>query len=154
MSNKPNVIVLDFNGALFPKRFVFAKPDSDPVLVNIIKVLCEQYNFRIVISSLMSEQGIDKCKEELERAGVSSSYLLMPTWSILDIGLTTGERHSQIERWYNKHKDGVDKIIIFDDEYCPMLSPISEYWYRCDEETGINIYLLHELCGRYPEILN
>ena len=58
MSNKPNVIVLDFNGALFPKRFVFAKPDSDPVLVNIIKVLCEQYNFRIVISSLMSEQGI------------------------------------------------------------------------------------------------
>lgn len=151
-ADKFNALVLDFDGTLFPKRFVFAKPTSDPVLVNIVNILCTQYNFRIVISSLMSEQGIDKCKETLIEAGINPDLLMPVNWTTLSVGITTGDRPRQVAQWYKQHKHEIGDIVIFDDIRCSMVSPVHDFWYECDADSGITWYSLHRLCAEYDII--
>lgn len=151
---KYNALVLDFDGALFPKRFFITNSGADPVLTRIVNVLCREYNFRIVISAMMQEQGIEACKKELSRAGIDYSFMMPINWATLSVGFHGGERHQQIERWYKQHKNDIQDILIFDDMFCPFQSPINEFWRRCDEDTGLSFSEIQSLYSKYPKLLH
>jgi hypothetical protein len=150
---KYNALVLDFDGALFPRRFFLTPTGADPVLVQVINTLCQHYDFRIVISAGMQEQGIDKCKEELSKAGISADYVMPNNWSTLSVGFHIRDRYKQVERWYDQYKDSIGRMLIFDDEHCPFQSPIAAYWMRCDEEHGLRLFDLTTLYGEYSKLM-
>lgn len=148
MTKKINVIVLDFDGTLFPRRFFDTGSGADPVLANIIKRLCLEQDFKLVLSaSLQSDE--EKAKETLIEAGLNPSWLWDVSWRTRDVELFTVYRHQQIEVWYEYHKHLLDEVIVLDDDHCPLTSPISEFWYKCDSENGLTFANLINLYGIY-----
>lgn len=148
-----NLIVLDFNGTLFPDRFIITETGADPVLVTLINRLCERENFKIVISSQQQAFGEAACAKELAKAGISPSYLADDgLWRTLSAGFAAGDRYRQIERWYQQHKDSIKNLIIFDDDRCSMVSELMAFWFRCDEQNGISRVEVLDLCAQYPSI--
>lgn len=145
-----HLIVLDFDGTLFPSRFFTTKEESDPVLVSAINKLCEHYDFRIILSATAKEQGLDKCKEYLRQAGVNPEYLHQE-WCIPTVVLSS--RWQNIEYWYNIHKSRIGSLLIFDDDYCSPNSPLRRYWYTCDSESGLPRYALVELYSNFNMIM-
>lgn len=143
-----NVIVLDYDGTLFPKRFFGTESGADPVLVTIIRKLCSEQNFKLVIAAVLQKDE-EECRKTLIQAGLNPLWLWNISWRTLDVGFLTGDRYRQIERWYEHYKHLLNKVIIFDDEYCPMTSPISEFWYKCDDENGLTFANLIHLYGTH-----
>lgn len=150
---KYNALVLDFDGTLFPRRFIFTATGADPVLVHAVNVLCKEYNFRIVISAGMQEEGLNKCKDILEHAGIDPGYIMPNIWATLTVGFHLGDRYRQVERWYAQYKDTVGTMLAFDDEYCPLQSEIYENWMLCDAEYGLRFSEVTRLYGSYPKLL-
>ena len=149
---KYNALVLDFDGTLFPRRFFLTPIGADPVLVHIINCLCSEHNFRIVISAGLQEEGLNKCKETLERAGISADFVMPNIWSTLSVGFHLGDRYRQVERWYKQYENSVGTLLAFDDEYCPLQSPIHDNWMLCDGESGLRLSELQRLYSNYPTL--
>lgn len=105
------VIFLDFDGALFPRRFSILENDADPVIVTLLNNFGRN-GAKIVASSSArcAEDSKDFCTSTLCEAGINRLYIHDEVTT--DPSMT---RWNSIRHFLTSHPEFTD-VIIFDDE--------------------------------------
>lgn len=104
------VLYLDFDGVLNPFNNYSAKGDfSKSACKNLNKILKEEPELKIVVSSSWRRDGLEKVRKILQKNGIDSSKV---------IGITDeterDDRGHHIERHLKDHKD-IESFVILDD---------------------------------------
>lgn len=109
------IIFLDIDGVLTSLRTCTALDgggmwtEFDPVGVAIIKRLCENHNYKIVISSTWRWGNVDKLHQQLEKHDLKK--FLHKDWKT---DLLNTNRGAEVQKWLNEHPG--TEYLIFDDD--------------------------------------
>ena len=110
------IIFLDIDGVLTSLRTCVALDggglwtEFDPVGVAIIKRLCENHNYKIVISSTWRWGNADRLHEQLTKHNLKQ--FLHEDWRT---ELLNTNRGAEVHRWLSKHPETLE-YLIFDDD--------------------------------------
>lgn len=155
MKNK--LLVLDFDGTLFPNRFRdLPNNGADPVLVHFLNKASE-FGYRIVISSLAAANGREFCQDELNKAGVITPLADDDYWSIISHPKVNKSlpRPQLIEEFLTLAcrldlDDEDTEVLIFEDSFSPTVA-LGPYWIDSDENDGIGIHYVNYLRGHFSQ---
>lgn len=146
-NKSPGVLFLDMDGVLCTRRAFLASGGEgvwrmlDPISIQMIKNLCDEYNVRIVATSTWRNFGDEHCsmKTILETHGLTSKYF-WHDWKTPDLRSTfqgKTKRGVEINKWLSK-KPHVTRFIIFDDEEFDFAAEgLLKRLIKTDENDGI-----------------
>lgn len=107
---KNNIIFLDIDGVLnYTRWFQGLSPyhcenetELDPVCIERVKILCDLYDMKIVITSDW-RLDMENTIKRLSRFGLGEKYIIGKTPDLLYRGQTDRTRGHEIKQWLFKH---------------------------------------------------